>query len=449
MPKETILVVEDEDLMMSILQRLLTAEGYEVISAQNCTEALSAFKRSKVSLTITDIKLPDGSGLDLLESIKADDPSSVVIIITAFSSVDSAIVALRNGAFDFITKPFVNEDLLQSVKNGLDQRNLKIENRRLKSLLSETNRSREMIGSSESLQAVRKLIERVAQTSANVIILGESGTGKELAARSLHENGQNPEEPFLAVNCGALPEALLENELFGHSKGAFTGANSDHQGLFLAARKGTILLDEIGEMPLSLQVKLLRVLQEKEVTPLGTTTPRPMLARIIASTNKDLAKLINLGLFREDLYYRLNVVEINLPPLRERKDDIPLFVNHFVKKIADRESLPRPKIDNTFVEILSHYHWPGNIRELENTIERAVLLGGSTLSPKHISRSIVISCDGDGDGDGDSETSLDAVEEAHIKKVLAVAENDKTKAANLLGIDLSTLYRKLKRFSEN
>ncbi|HEV7700669.1 MAG TPA: sigma-54 dependent transcriptional regulator, partial [Pyrinomonadaceae bacterium] len=334
MDHSRILIVEDEELMRRILRSLLEAEGYVVFSADSAETAVEIFSSDDITLTLTDIKMSGRDGLALLDQIKTLDAEAVVIVMTAYSSVDTAVAALRKGAYDYITKPFVNEDLLQTVRNAVENRRLFNENRLLRRELRRQYDFAEIVGKSDALLPVFDLVRKVAATSATVLIQGETGTGKELIARAIHFNSDRNERPFVAVNCGALPEGVLESELFGHVQGAFTGAVADKKGLFRSAAGGTILLDEIGEMPLSLQVRLLRALQEHEVMPVGSSSAIKFDARVIASTNKKLGDEVAAGRFREDLYYRLNVVEIEVPPLRARRDDIPLLVNHFVARFA-------------------------------------------------------------------------------------------------------------------
>src|SRR6185369_16820950 len=316
MTKQNVLIVEDEELMRSILRQLLEGAGYDIFTADSSETALEIFAANEISVTLTDIKMAGKDGLQLLDEIKTIDESAVVIIMTAYSSFDSAIAALRKGAYDYVTKPFVNDDLLKTIENAATQRQLFHENRVLRRELRKQYNFSEIVGKSEKLQQVFDLVNKVAGTNANVLIQGESGTGKELIARSIHFNSSRSEKPFLAVNCGALPESLLESELFGHTKGSFTGAVSDKKGLFRSVAGGTLFLDEVGEMPQSLQVKLLRALQEHEVTPVGASVPQKFDARIIAATNRDLEVEVAEGRFREDLFYRLNVIEIVVPPLR-------------------------------------------------------------------------------------------------------------------------------------
>ncbi|MEO6333623.1 MAG: sigma-54 dependent transcriptional regulator [Pyrinomonadaceae bacterium] len=450
MAQHTILVVEDEELMRSILRRLLEGTGYEVVTADSAESALAAFGENDISATVTDIKMSGMDGIQLLDRIKAIDSDALVVIMTAYSSVDSAVAALRKGAYDYVTKPFVNDDLLQTVKNAIQQRQLFRENRALRRELDRQYSFSEIIGSSDSLQKIFSLVKKVAATNANILIQGESGTGKELVARSIHLNSHRSSHPFLAVNCGALPESLLESELFGHAKGAFTGAVTDTKGLFRAASGGTLFLDEIGEMPLALQVKLLRALQEHEVTPVGSSTALKFDARIIAATNKILEEEVSAGRFREDLFYRLNVIEVYVPSLRERMEDIPLLAKHFAAKTARSQNSVEKPITGEAVAALANYNWPGNVRELENAIERAFILSNEAIDldslPQKVRNSAVRSFR-TRDGEGFRPT-LEEMERRYLIEVLGSVGEDKVKAANILGIDLSTLYRKLKRYEE-
>ncbi len=445
MGTQNVLVIEDEELMRTILRQLLEDSGYQVFTADSSESGLSIYKQNEISVTLTDIKLAGADGLSLLDQIKSIDQDALVIVMTAYSSVDTAIAALRKGAYDYITKPFVNADLLQTVKNAISQRLLFRENRALRRELGKNYHSSEIIGNSSKLRSVFAVIEKVADTNSNVLILGESGTGKELVARSLHFNSSRAAEPFLAVNCGAMPEPLLESEFFGHVRGSFTGAVSDKKGIFRSAEGGTLFLDEIGEMPISLQVKLLRALQEHEVTPVGSSIPVKFDARIIAATNKDLEVEIAKGTFREDLFYRLSVIEIALPPLRERQEDIPLLADFFAAKVARDQNAPKKSISVDASADLTAYDWPGNVRELENVIERAFILSGDEIDRKALPERITaIKSDAERNG----KLSLEDYEKRYILEVLRSTDNDKISAAEILGIDLSTLYRKLKRYDE-
>lgn len=447
MAGQNILIVEDEELMRSILRRLLEAEGFAVLTADSAETALRIFSSAEVSVTLSDIKMAGMDGIELLDQIKTIDRDALIIIMTAFSSVDSAIAALRKGAYDYITKPFVNDDLVKTVRNAIAQHDLFRENRALRRELNRESKFDEMIGKSTGLKGVTELIEKIADTNTTVLIQGESGTGKELVARALHFNSRRAGHPFLAVNCGAIPEDLLESELFGHSKGAFTGAVNDKAGLFRAASGGTVFLDEIAELPLALQSKLLRAIQEREVTPVGTSTPVKFDARIVAATNRDLEKEVSDGRFREDLFYRLNVVEIDLPSLRERTEDIPLLARYFSGRTARGQNLPEKPITIPAMEALTAYAWPGNIRELENAVERAFILSGDEITVADLPKKVVSDTFKQVQQDVEMR-SLEDVERDYVAEVMTAFDNDKVRAARVLGIDLSTLYRKLKRYDE-
>ena len=445
-----ILIVEDEELLRNILRQILQEGGYSVATASSAEAALDIFSTQEIALTLTDIRMAGMDGLELLDQLKAVDGEALVIVMTAYSSVDSAIAALRKGAYDYVTKPFVNEDLLQRVGNALRQRELFKENRALRRELDKRYSFNEIIGTSEALQKVFRLVEKVAATNANILIRGESGTGKELVARAIHHHSLRSDKPFLAVNCGALPESLLESELFGHTKGAFTGAVGAKPGLFRSAEGGTVFLDEIGEVSQALQVRMLRALQEHEVTPVGSSVPIKFDARIIAATNRDLETEIKEGRFREDLYYRLNVIEIGLPPLRDRREDIPLLAKHFANKFAQEQKGEEKSISTEAMSALINHPWQGNVRELQNAIERAFILSGEAIDltclPERISQTAaggVPMRDPEG-----LRPTLEEVERRYVKEIMRSVGDDKAQAANILGIDLSTLYRKLKRYDD-
>ncbi len=450
MTKPNVLVVEDEELMRTILRQLLTDAGYSVLTADSAETAIEVFSQNDIAVTLTDIKMAGRDGLHLLDQIKTLEPDAVVIVMTAYSSVDTAVAALRKGAYDYVTKPFINDDLLKTLKNAATQRQLFHENRFLRREITKQYNFAEIIGKSEEIQKVFALVNKVADTNASILIEGESGTGKELIARSLHFNSSRSDKPFVAINCGALPESLLESELFGHTKGAFTGAIADQKGLFRSASGGTLFLDEIGEMPQVLQVKLLRVLQEHEVTPVGSSNTYSIDARIIAATNKDLEHEVTEGRFREDLFYRLNVVEINIPPLRSRREDIPLLVKHFANRASrGNESLTK-NVARSAMAALINYDWPGNIRELENAIERAAILSADEIDLESLPSKIVQSSAGTLDIRDTKafRPTLEEMERRYVLEILNGVGEDKTEAANILGIDLSTLYRKIKRYGE-
>ncbi len=443
--QNSILVVEDEEVMRAILRHLLESSGYDVFTASSAENAMQIFSENDISITLTDIKMSGKDGLELLDQIKSIDAEAMVIIMTAYSSVDTAVAALRKGAYDYVTKPFVNEDLLQTIKNAVTQRRLFNENRFLRRELRGRYDFSEIVGKSDSIQRVFNLVNKVAGTNANVLIQGETGTGKELVARSIHFNSERSEAPFLAVNCGALPESLLESELFGYMRGAFTGAVSDKRGLFRSAAGGTIFLDEIGDMPAVLQVKLLRALQEHEVTPVGASHPVTFDARIIAASNKKLESEVAAGRFREDLFYRLNVVEIDVPPLRDRRDDITLLVKHFVAKSVREQGAGERTVAEEAMASLVNYDWPGNIRELENVIERAVILSADEIKTDSLPSKVSASLTPDKNA---GHLTLNELEKRYVGEILTTVNDDKAQAASILGIDLSTLYRKLKKYGE-
>jgi DNA-binding NtrC family response regulator len=443
---ERVLIVEDEDLMRELLARILAGENYSIQQASSGEEALKLLQERSVDLILTDLRLKGMSGLQLLSEARALDPEIVVIVMTAYASVETAVEAMRKGAYDYLTKPFINDEIRVMLRRALNERHLSRENRHLKRELRERYRFENIVGNSEAMQRVYRLIEKVASISSNVLIFGETGTGKELVARAIHYNSERAERPFVAVNCGALTESLLESELFGHVKGAFTGAITNKEGFFRKADKGTLFLDELSEISPGLQVKLLRAIQEREVIPVGGREPLKFDVRFIAATNKELEEEVRKGTFREDLFYRINVITIHLPPLRQRKEDIPLLANHFLLKHARRLGKLSMRISREAMHTLVNYEWPGNVRELENMMERTVALCesdtiGHADLPEKLTQVKILIRDLD-----DYEMTLEALEEQHIKKVLQRVGGDKVKAAQILGINLSTLYRKLARY---
>ena len=443
----TILVVEDEDIMRAILAQLLREAGFRVVESATAEAAIEIFAAESPALTITDIELGGMNGIELLDRIKQMDSEALVVMITAYSSVETSIAALRKGAYDYITKPFINEDILQTARNALRQRDLFHENRYLRRELKQKYQFENIIGRSDALTGIFKLIEKIANTTSSVLIQGESGVGKELIARAIHYGSSRADQPFIAINCAALPESLLESELFGYVKGAFTGAHSSKTGLFKAADGGSLFLDEISEMPQSLQVKLLRALQEREFIPLGTTRPITFDARLIAATNRNLEEGIAAHRFREDLYYRLNVFNLTIPPLRERREDIPLLVRYFVEKYCrSLNHLPKTVSDEA-MQAMINYEWRGNVRELQNAIERSVAISDDRIDLIHLPQKIREAKQVTNDLTGQTLT-LDELERRYILETLDRVGDDKTQAAELLGIDLSTLYRKLKRYGK-
>src|SRR5215468_10268435 len=372
-----VLVVDDERSMQEFLEIFLRSEGYEAVTVGDVASARAQLESDDFDLVITDIQMPGDSGLELLHAVQsgaAGGAETVVIVMTAFASTETAIAAMKEGAYDYITKPFKVDAIRMIVEKAIEKKSLSSENRRLRSELRSRIRERHLIGTSRAMQRVVDLIAQVAATKANVLISGESGTGKEIAAREIHDGSDRRESPFVAVNCGAIPENLLESELFGHVKGAFTGAVQSKPGLFETAGQGTVFLDEIGELSLPLQVKLLRVIQERTFRRVGGTGDLRFDARLVAATNRRLGDEVAAGRFREDLYYRLNVIEVELPPLRERREDVPLLVAHFVEKYGSELGREVQRVSDAALEKLVAYDYPGNVRELENVIERAVAL---------------------------------------------------------------------------
>ena len=443
-----ILVAEDEQLMRAIIVQLLRSEGYETVEANTAEAALAIFESRKIDLAILDLNLSvGGSGLDLLGKIRDLDPEVMGIIVTAYASVESAVEALRKGAYDYITKPFANDHLKAVVRNALAQKALFHENRFLRRELREKYRFESIIGNCDAIEQVFRMMEKVARTDSSVMITGESGTGKELVARAIHFGSERANKRFLPINCGALPETLLESELFGYKRGAFTGATQDKPGLLKAADKGTVFFDEIGDMPLALQVKLLRALQERECYPLGSNEPVSFDVRVLCATNKDLDKEVSEGRFREELLYRINVITINLPPLRMRKDDIPLLANHFLRKYEKPLGRSAMRFSKGAMRLLISYPWPGNVRELENTVERAAILAETDVVHAHgLPDKLHNMTATANSGSHSSGVTLEELERDHMRRVLNQVNGDKVRAAQILGIHLSTLYRKVQRY---
>ena len=445
MPQK-ILVVDDEDIIRESLSFVLKKEGYAVEEAENGKAAYNKLLDQPFDLVITDIEMPQMKGTQLIEEIEKLNIQTSIIVITAFGSLDTAITALRNGAADYILKPVEFDELLIKVKRLFEVKNLLLENRILKKEIQRNYDFEDIVGRSPSIRKVYEMIQTVAETDSSVLITGKSGTGKELVARSLHFKSKRQDKPFVAVNCGAIAENLIESELFGHKKGAFTGAISDKEGLIKAADGGTLFLDEISELPLPLQVKFLRAIQEREVTPVGSTIALPVNVRIIASTNRELKEEIKAERFREDLYYRLNVIEIPLPSLKEREEDIPLLADHFLNKYRAEMNKNIKGIDNEAIRALISYEWKGEVRELENVMERAVIFCKNdfiTLKdlPETFSQA---SSSVDFSKLGSLEVAIRRFEKEYILKALESNSNDKEKTSELLQVGLSTLYRKLK-----
>ncbi len=440
-PRGTLLIVEDDDEMRSYLQEELAERGYEVFGAAGGEEALERAAHADVDVVITDLMMPEMKGSELLEKMHARDRDLPIVIITAFGSIDSAVDAIKAGAYHYLAKPFRFEQLLATVEGALREKRLKDELRRLRDAFEE--RRFTIVAHSPSMKKVLDLIQRAAAAGTPVLLTGESGTGKELLARALHSESPRRTGPFLAVNCSAIPETLLESQLFGHRRGAFTDAREDRRGLFQEAGGGTILLDEIGDMPRSLQGKLLRVLQEKEVHPIGAPAPVQVDVRIVAATNRDLEVLVADGRFRNDLYYRLNVITIRVPALRERSEDLVPLVAHFLEKHGRRLGRSGCTLSSEAMDVLRRHPWPGNVRELENAIERALVLGrDDVLWVGDLPETFRSRATGAPRLDG-QPVSLSEVEREYILKTLRAVRGNKAAAARVLGVDRKTLYRKL------
>jgi DNA-binding NtrC family response regulator len=440
-----ILVVDDDLEMCGLLSDILRGEEFSVITVNNSLEASKILKKEEFDIVITDLKMKGLKGLDLLEKTKQVSPLTPVIIITAFGTIESAIKAIKMGAYDYITKPFQMDELVITVKKALENRLLKKEVVRLKKEVESRYQFHQLIGKSPPMKKIYDLIERISDTSSNVLITGESGTGKELVAKAIHYNGTRKEGQFIAVNCAAIPETLLESELFGYKKGAFTDAKSDKKGLIFEANEGTLFLDEITEMPLTLQAKLLRVIEEREVRRLGDTNSYPVDIRITTTSNRDIKSLIQQGQFREDLYYRIKVIDIELPSLRDRKEDIPLLTQHFIIKFSNELKKNIRSVSEEALKFLLNYSWPGNVRELENVIQRALTLTRQeTILSEDLPDIVIHEQDENLTEKGlRGKYTVDQLEKEYIKKVLIEVGGNKSKAAEILGFDRKTLYRKL------
>jgi len=446
MHKTNILVVDDEKDICKALNIILTKEGYVVKEAYNGEMALDLIGKENFDLIITDIKMEKMDGFEVLRQTQKISPETSVIMMTAFASVGSAVEAMRAGAADYITKPFINDEIRLTIRRIIEGRELQMENIILRQELSQLQTAfPNIIGSSDVVQKVFGLMEKVIPSKSNVLITGESGTGKGLVAQAIHQAGPRKDKPFISINCGAIPETLLESELFGHKKGSFTSAIEDKKGLITMAHGGTLFLDEIGELPPALQVKVLHVIQTRELTPVGDTRVVNVDIRLLAATNADLMQRVKEGKFREDLYYRLNVIEIKMPSLRERKDDIPVLIKHYMNYFAKETGKNIRDVDYEAMQALLAYDWPGNIRELRNTLERAVVLSDGEVITIHDLPDKFRTLDIEGISTSSLRQALDNYERDYIKRSLAENKNNKETAATALGIDLATLYRKLKK----
>jgi DNA-binding NtrC family response regulator len=441
-----VLVVDDDPVTLNLLNEVLSKEGYRVDTALGGEEAITKGMDQLFDVVITDVKMGDKDGMEVLRSFRKNTPDTTVIMITAFGSIETAIEAIREGAFDYISKPFKLEEIKLTVQRALEQRRLLQENKLYRQELLSKYQFENFIGRTPQILQVYKTIAKVANTKSTVLIYGESGTGKELVARSIHYNSQRNQRPFIPVDCASLVETLLETELFGHVRGAFTGALSAKKGLFEEADGGTLFIDELSNLNLSLQTKLLRFLQDHEIKRVGGTENIKVDVRVIAATNQPLEPLIKKATFREDLFYRLNVVSITLPPLRERKEDIPLLANHFLQKFSGEHHKAISHISPEALEILMGYDWPGNVRELENTIERAIILSPHPIIlPEDLPQKLLGSEPAAPPPHSEKPLSLKEVEKRHILKVLQETHGNKKKAAEILGIDRTTLYRLLEK----
>jgi two-component system response regulator PilR (NtrC family) len=458
MIKDKILVADDEQSMREFLDIMLKKEGYKVSLASNGEEVAKLVDNDLFDLVLLDIRMPKLDGISALKKIKSNAPETIVIMITAYASADTAIKAMKEGAYDYITKPFKVEEIKLIIKNALEKKNLQKENILLKQVVRDRFHFGNIIGQSPKMVALYDLLEKVSPTKTNILITGESGTGKELVAKAIHYNSPRKEKPFVTLNCGAIPESLIESELFGHMKGAFTDAIATKKGLFEVADEGTIFLDEISELPLLMQVKLLRVLQDREFKRVGGTEDIRVDVRIIAATNKDLEEAVKEKRFREDLFYRLNVIQIKLPPLRDRKEDIQTLANHFLKKYSQELSKAISKISPEALQILLNYEYPGNVRELQNIIERAVALEGSQeLTPHNLSSylseqpllkkgPIDIEIPNEGI---DLEKIVEDLERSLLLKALDRTKGIKKKAAELLHINFRSMRYRLEKYGLN
>ena len=447
--KKTILLADDDVNLRRVLEFQLAEAGYGVLTAQDGAQAWDIFTNNDFDCVITDLRMPNLSGLELLGKIKTAIPEIPVIVITAFGEVETAVTAMKSGAFDYINKPFNRDEILLTLERALNFSQTKTENRILRELVDKEFRLENVIGDSPQMRAVLNLVGRVSRSDATVLISGESGTGKELVAKGIHFSGKRKDQPFIPINCAAIPESLIEAELFGYRRGSFTGATADTKGKFETATGGTLFLDEISQMPLALQPRLLRVLQEQEVVRVGESVPRKIDVRIIAATNQNLEKMVERGTFREDLYFRLAVVPINLPPLRTRREDIPLLINHFFRRAKEKHGFENLKITREVINSLANYLFPGNVRELENLIERMVVLSNEnavTLDdvPHYISKPLQIFGNVKFELPAES-ISLDDVEREIIRHALDMHNGNQSQTARYLGITRSALIYRMEK----
>ena len=455
--KTKILIVDDEASIREFLEIMLKKEGYDVTCAEDGQQAVEILKKKSFDMVISDLQMPRMTGIELLHHVNLNYPDLTFMVITAFGTTESAVEVMKKGAYDYLTKPFKIDEVRLNIKNAVKSKHLELENRSLKRELQKEFNFQNLVGNSQSMHNVYNIVERVSQSPTNVLITGESGTGKEMVAKAIHYNGFLKERPFITVNCGAIPESLMESEMFGHKKGSFTGAISDKQGLFEIADGGTLFLDEVGELPLSIQVKLLRAIQERVIRKVGDTQDLKVSVRIIAATNRILEDMVKTGEFREDLYYRLNVILIRAPSLRERKEDIPLLAEFFLKKYNEKLIKDIQGISDDAMASLKKYHYPGNVRELENIIERTVALeGGSTILPESLppfvmtasGRKMASSQDIEITDDGiDVDNIIGHIEKELIVKAIHKSDGVKKKAAKLLGITFRSMRYRIRKYN--
>ena len=455
--KPRILVVDDEESIREFLDIMLRKEGYDVTCVEDGQKAQDILKKKSFDMIISDLQMPNVTGIELLKHVRANYNDLLFMLITAFGTTETAVEAMKMGAYDYITKPFKIDEVRINIANALKSRNLEVENRVLKKELEREFSFGNLVGNSEAMHRIFDLIKRVAETPTNVLITGESGTGKEVVAKAIHYNGPLKERPFITINCGAIPESLMESEMFGHKKGSFTGAIADKAGLFEVADGGTLFLDEVGELPVSIQVKLLRAIQERVIRRVGGTDDTKVDVRIIAATNRNLEEMVADGTFRQDLFYRLNVINIKTPSLRERRDDIPLLANHFLQKYNQRLSKNIGTISREAMELMKKYDYPGNVRELENIIERTVALeGGATILPESLppfvntptGRKMASSHDIEITDEGiDLEKVVGQIEKELLIKAIHAAGGVKKKAAKLLNITFRSMRYRVEKYN--
>jgi len=454
--KPRILVVDDEESIREFLEIMLKKEGFEVTCAEDGLKAKEVLAKKSFDMVISDLQMPNMTGIELLKHVKDSYPDLVFMLITAFGTTESAVEAMKMGAYDYLTKPFKIDEVRLNIHNALRSKNLETENRTLKKELTKEYSFQNLVGNSDAMHKIYDLVKRVSTTPTNVLITGESGTGKEVVAKSIHYNGPLKDKPFVTINCGAIPEQLMESEMFGHKKGSFTGAIADKVGLFEVADGGSLFLDEVGELPVSIQVKLLRSIQERIIRRVGATDHIKVEVRLIAATNRDLESMVKEGTFRQDLFYRLNVINIRTPSLRERRDDIPLLANHFLKKYDERLNKTISSISTEAMEMLKKYDYPGNVRELENIIERTVALeGGATILPESLppfvntpsGRKMASSHEIEiGDEGVDLDKIMGQIEKELLVKAIHSAGGVKKKASKLLNITFRSMRYRVEKY---